>query len=248
MVTEAADVSEATLTREDLLRYFSVLSHDLKSPIFSIDGFSDLLLSDYRDRLDEEGVDFLERIRSSVQQLKTVLEEMGHVIKLLRRPDRAERVQLEELVEELRLRHNYLIEEGGVEFVTPPDLPSVVADREKLREVIDALLSNALTFTEQQKGARRVELQCAAIDGGFEFCVTDNGIGIDPTYLDQIFELGMKLDKAKGPGPGYGLYLARKIVEDGGGRLTVDSRPGDGSRFCFTLPKAAQSPKTQPLG
>ncbi|HEX3577037.1 MAG TPA: histidine kinase dimerization/phospho-acceptor domain-containing protein, partial [Thermoanaerobaculia bacterium] len=75
------------LTIEELTRLFSVLSHDLKSPIFSIDGFSDLLLGDYTDKLDEEGQDFLRRIRSSAQQMKKVLDEMSHLVKLLARPN-----------------------------------------------------------------------------------------------------------------------------------------------------------------
>jgi len=79
--------SGQVLTIEELTRLFSVLSHDLKSPIFSIDGFSDLLLSDYNDKLDEEGQDFLRRIRSSAQQMKRVLDEMSHLVKLLALPN-----------------------------------------------------------------------------------------------------------------------------------------------------------------
>ncbi|HUO85200.1 MAG TPA: histidine kinase dimerization/phospho-acceptor domain-containing protein, partial [Thermoanaerobaculia bacterium] len=115
--------SSGELTAEELKKFFSVLSHDLKSPIFSIDGFSDLLLSDYQDRLDEEGVDFLRRIRSSVQQMKRVLEEMSHMLKLLGRPSETAEVDLSEVVDEVRLRHNFIIEETGVDFQVSSELP-----------------------------------------------------------------------------------------------------------------------------
>ena len=75
------------VSTDELIRLFSVLSHDLKSPIFSIDGFSELLIGDYQDKLDEEGKDFLNRIRSSAQQMKKVLDDMSHMVKLLARPN-----------------------------------------------------------------------------------------------------------------------------------------------------------------
>src|SRR5438270_7681224 len=96
------------LSTDELIRLFSVLSHDLKSPIFTIDGFSELLLGDYGDKLDEEGQDFLRRIRSSVQQMRKVLDEMSHIVKLLARPTAKRPTPLREIVEEVLLKCNYL--------------------------------------------------------------------------------------------------------------------------------------------
>lgn len=225
------------ITNAELIRYFSVLSHDLKSPIFSIDGFSDLLLSDYGDRLDDEGRDFLLRVRSSVQQVKRTLDDMSHLIKLLSRDDARRSVELREIIDELRLKYNYLIEEGGVTLEVPDELPSVNVDPEKFKEAVGALLANALVFTDREKGDRTVTLEASREAGFHRICIKDNGIGIDPRYSHQIFDLGLKLDKSKGTGPGYGLYLARKIVESHGGALTVESALGQGSRFCMTLPE-----------
>lgn len=234
MDTQASQSSG--LTNEELIRYFSVLSHDLKSPIFSIDGFSDLLLSDYGDRLDDEGRDFLMRVRSSVQQLKRTLDDMSHLIKLLSREDARRSVELREIIDELRLKYNYLIDEGGVTLEVPENLPAVNVDPEKFREAVGALLSNALVFTDKEKGSRTVSLEASREEGFHRICIKDNGMGIDPRYCQQIFDLGLKLDKSKGTGPGYGLYVARKIVESHGGTLTVESALGQGSRFCMTLP------------
>ena len=225
-------------TNEELIRLFGILSHDLKSPIFAIDGFSELLISDYIEKLDEEGQDFLRRIRSSAQYMKRVLDDMSHLVKLVSRPSMPRAIPLKEVVEEVILKHNYAIEEGGVKVEVPDDLPVVNVDPEKIREAIGALLSNALFFTDRPKGERKVTIECTRQDDNWRFCVRDNGIGIDPRYIQQVFELGgmSKLDKARGGGPGYGLYMAKRIVEGHGGTLTAESTPGEGSSFCFTLP------------
>ncbi|MGZ7079506.1 MAG: sensor histidine kinase [Thermoanaerobaculia bacterium] len=229
---------DESVTQDELIRFFSVLSHDLKSPIFAVDGFSELLVSDYLDRLDEEGQDFLKRIRSSAQHMKRVLDDMSHMVKLLARPVARRPAPLREVFEEVIQKYSYMIEEGGVQVELPPDLPVVNVDLEKIREAVSALISNALFFTDRPKGERKIRIEASA-DGGFhKICVIDNGIGIDPRYISQVFELGgvSKLDRQRGGGPGYGLYLAKRIIESHGGELTVESKLGEGSTFCFTVP------------
>lgn len=235
---EQTPAAEKPVTHEELVRFFSVLSHDLKSPIFAVDGFSDLLLSDYLDKLDEEGQDFLRRIRSSAQYMKRVLDEMSHMVKLLARPTASRRTPLREIIEEVILKYNFQIEEGGVKVDVPADLPVVNVDPEKMREAIGAIVANALFFSDRAKGERQIAIECHEDGSGHRICVRDNGIGIDPRYASQVFELGgmSKLDKARGGGPGYGLYLAKRLIEAHGGELTVDSTLGEGTTFCFTLP------------
>jgi signal transduction histidine kinase len=230
--------AEAPVTNEELVRFFSVLSHDLKSPIFAVDGFSDLLLSDYLDKLDEEGQDFLKRIRASAQYMKRVLDDMSHMMKLLARPNARKPTPLREVVEEVILKYNFQIEEGGVKVEIPDEMPTVTVDPEKMREAIGAIVGNALFFSDREKGDRQVSIDCTTEDGFVKLCVRDNGIGIDPRYASQVFDLGgvSKLDKSRGGGPGYGLFLAKRIVESHGGAMNVDSTLGEGSAFCFTVP------------
>jgi len=211
----------------------------LKSPIFAVDGFSELLTSDYLDKLDEEGQDFIRRIRSSAQYMKKVLDEMSHMVKLLGRPTTPKPTPLRELVEEVVYKYNTQIEEGGVRVEIPEDLPTANVDGEKLREAIGEIVSNALFFTDQPKGDRVIAIESSNhADGVVRLCIRDNGTGIDPKYASQIFDLGgmSKLDKQRGGGPGYGLYLAKRVIEDHGGELTVESAIGEGARFCMTLP------------
>lgn len=220
-----------------MIRLFSVLSHDLKSPIFSIDGFSELLVGDYSDKLDAEGQDFLRRIRSCAQQMKKILDDMSHMVKLLARADSKRPTPLREILEEVMLKYNYQIDEGGVRVEIPNDLPTVNVDPEKMREAISALVSNALFFNDRPKGERTMTIECHSEANGYRLCIRDNGIGIDPRYTNQIFDLGLKLDKSRGGGPGYGLYLAKRVIEGNGGAISVDTALGQGSAFCFTIPR-----------
>ncbi|HEY0788347.1 MAG TPA: ATP-binding protein, partial [Thermoanaerobaculia bacterium] len=224
------------ITNEELLKVFSVLAHDLKSPIFSIDGFSELLQSDYADKMDDDGRDFLARIRASVGQIKRVVDEMSHLIKLVARPNMQRPVNIAEVVEEIRLRLANKFDEHRAELHVEGELPTVNADPEKLKEALTALVSNALSFNDRPAGERIVALAARRQGGMHEICVRDNGIGIDPRYTEQIFELGLKLDKQKGDGPGYGLFLARRIAQTHGGDITVTSALGEGSTFCLRLP------------
>lgn len=226
------------LRQDELIRLFSVLSHDLKSPIFAVDGFSELLLADYADKLDEEGQDFLRRIRAGAQHMKRLLDDMSHIVKLLSRPNAPKPTPLREIIEEVIHKYNYMIEEGGVSVALPAELPVVNVDAEKLREAIGAIVSNALFFTDRQTGSRQIAIESADAANGVRICIRDNGTGIDPKYAHQVFDLGgmSKLDKQRGGGPGYGLYLAKQIVESHGGELSVDSTLGEGSTFCLTIP------------
>jgi light-regulated signal transduction histidine kinase (bacteriophytochrome) len=229
-------LNEREVTNAELVRFFSVLSHDLKSPIFSIDGFSDLLMSDYEDRLDDEGKDFLRRIRSSAQQMKRVLDSMAHLVKLLTRPSQPRPTPLAELVEEILVKYSRTIDEEGVKVEVPADLPTLNVDPEKTREQIGALISNALFFNDLPKGERKVSITWEREGDGYKVCVADNGIGFEPQYTAQILELGLKLEKSRGGGPGYGLYLVKRLAEANGGALTAESTLGAGSRFCITFP------------
>jgi signal transduction histidine kinase len=226
------------VTQDELLRFFSVLSHDLKSPIFAVDGFSELLLADYEAKLDEEGQDFLHRIRSSSQYMKRVLDEMSHMVKLVCRPTTLKPTPLREILEEVIFKYNAQIEEGGVRIELPAEMPVVNVDGEKLREALGAILANSLFFTDRPKGERVIAIDSTTSPDGLRLFIRDNGTGIDPRYVSQIFELGgvSKLDKQRGGGPGYGLYLAKRLIETHGGELSVESTQGEGTRFGVTLP------------
>lgn len=236
-LSPAGDQTAGALTIPELVRCFGVLSHDLKSPIFTIDGFSDLLLLDHAEQLGEEGEDFLRRIRASAGVMKRVIERMNSVVKMLSRPPQLETITVSELLDELRLHHNYLLEDGELTIEAPDDLPQIRADREMLKEMLGALLVNAVQFNDNPPGQRRVTLRVTAAPDEVKFAVIDNGIGIDPRWTEQVFELGIKMEKSRGEGPGYGLFMARKIAQLHSGSIEVESATGAGSTFTVRLPR-----------
>lgn len=229
--------SGTILDQDELIRLFRLLSHDLKSPIFSIDGFSELLLADYADHLDEEGRDFLLRIRNGVSQMKTTLDGFSRTVKLLAEPNRTSEVDLNDVIEQVRLKLSFRAEERGVDLEVEGNLPSVEGDPEKLRELFRVLLSNAIEYSDPDKEASTLTVTHSEEDGQIRVSVTDNGIGINPQYHDQIFEAGLRLDKKNGSGSGCGLYLARQLARAHGGTVTVESEEGQGSAFHVTLPQ-----------
>lgn len=225
------------LDRDELVRLFRVLSHDLKSPIFSIDGFSELLLADYGDLLDEEGHDFVGRIRNGVSQMKTTLDGFSTTVNLLAEPNQIQEVDLDELIEQVHLKLAYQAEESNVVLQIETGMPRVKGDPNKLKELFSALLSNAIMYGDPESAESRVAVRHTSTDGMVEITVEDNGIGIDGNYHEQIFEAGLRLDKRRGNGSGCGLYVARKIIESHGGRIRVDAEERKGSKFVLTLPR-----------
>jgi len=172
---------------------------------------------------------------------KKVIDELEFVTDKKVFPYVALPTPLREIIEEVLLKCNYQIEEGGAQIVLPGELPTLDVDPEKMREAIAALVANALFFNDQPKGEQTIVIDCNVEPDGHRVCIRDNGIGIDPRYISQTFELGLKLDKSRGGGPGYGLYLAKRVIESHGGSISVESALNQGSTFCFTIPRRLAS-------
>lgn len=132
-----------------------------------------------------------------------------------------------------------------IEVVVQPEFPPLHADRQRIAEVLQNLVENAVKYMGDQV-APRIEIGARVDDGEWVFFVSDNGVGIDPKHQEKIFGLFSKLDAAH-EGTGIGLTLVKRIIEVHGGRVWVES-PGEGrgSTFCFTIPAKAQTPAASP--
>ena len=238
MAGQDKTMSGTVLDQDELIRLFRLLSHDLKSPIFSIDGFSELLLADYGDALDDEGKDFLQRIRNGVSQMKSTLDGFSRTVKLLAEPNHYAPVDLNDVIEQVRLKLNYRAEERGISLEVDDELPTIDGDAEKLREMFRALVSNAIEYSKPDVESSTVTVTSRTDGESVGVTVSDEGIGIDSQYQEQIFEAGLRLDKKNGDGSGCGLYLARRIAQSHGGSVEVESEEGSGSSFTVTLPRS----------
>lgn len=209
------------------------ITHDLKKALRGIEAFATFLEEDYADRLDDEGLDLLHSIVGNVNRISKLADDLIGLVEHERERSASTRFDMGELLREARDR---ALERYPGEVVIPPGLPEVYADRQRLLLVFVNLISNGLKFN--RSGRPRVEVQYADQGVFWEFRVIDNGIGIDPRYHQQIFELFSRLNQqGQYEGSGTGLNLARRIIEEHRGTLVVDSTPGQGSTFIVTLPK-----------
>ncbi|MEN6517688.1 MAG: ATP-binding protein [Methanospirillum sp.] len=244
-ITEQKRAEEALLrftedlrqSNEDLERFAYVSSHDLQEPLRSIVSFSQLLERRYKGRLDDDADDYIQFIVEGGNRMQALIQDLlaysrANTKRRELRPTDAEKV-LAAVERDLAVQ---LREAGAV--ITHDPVPVVMADPLQLEQVFANLVSNAIKFRKPGEPLR-VHVGARGMDGSWEFSVSDNGIGMETEYLERIFVIFQRLHtKDAYPGTGIGLAIAKRIVERHGGRIRVESTPGEGSTFFFTLPAA----------
>jgi chemotaxis family two-component system sensor kinase Cph1 len=216
------------------------VSHDLKSPLVTINGFLGFLEQDAAagdmERLRTDAA----HIHSAVDKMHKLLDELLELSRIGRIMHAPESIPFEDLARDaMELAHGGL-ESRGVTVQAQPNLPAVYGDRQRLTEVLQNLLDNAAKYMGGQTEPRVEIGQRGEEEGQPVFFVRDNGMGIPPEHHERIFGLFNKLD-AKSEGTGVGLSIVKRIVEVHGGRVWVESEPGKGSTFLFTLPSQPKS-------
>jgi signal transduction histidine kinase len=230
-----ARTSELERSNRELDQFAAVTSHDLKEPLQTVTVFAGLLNRDYRDQLDESGRTFLDSILASTDRMRTLIRDLLEFSRVGHGDLQCEEVPAEELIERARDNLAGRIAERGA-TVTIEELPTVEVDANQLCQVFQNLLSNALKFSDDE--APQVHVSATLAERDWQFAVRDNGIGIDPAQAERIFKPFARLGAAK-EGSGIGLAICQKIVEHHGGRIWVDSVPGVGSTFYFTIPNVS---------
>lgn len=234
--------AELRKTNEELQDFVHVVSHDLKTPVISIYGFSDRLLKNYAEKLDDKGKKYLETIMSSAKRMEALVSDLLSISRIGRMVPKIEKHPSADIVNGVisdlgaRLKQN-----GGVELVVKEGLPTLSCDRERLYQVFQNLIVNAIKFT-RTSDAPRIEIGYEDKGHAHQFYVRDNGIGIDPQDHQKIFEKFERVEeKEDEEGTGLGLSIVERIVKSHGGRIWVESEKGKGATFYFTLPKNPQS-------
>jgi len=227
-------MEELRRSNRELEQFAYVASHDLQEPLRVIIGYLQLIERRYRGKLDAEGEEFIGFVVDAVKRMQALIADLLEYSRVGTRgrpfvPTDADEV-LRRVVESL----SRVIAETGAQ-VTHDPLPTVCADDLQLMQLLQNLIGNALKFHGPQRPQVHVSAQSDA--DGWRFSVRDNGIGIEPQYREQIFVIFQRLHtRDKYPGTGIGLAICKKIVERHGGRIWIDSAPGGGSTFYFTLP------------
>ncbi len=211
------------------------VSHDLRAPLRGIDGFSQALLEDYQDRLDDTGRDFLQRIRAATQRMGVLIEALLGLSRVSRGPLHMTAVNLAPLAAEIAAELAHGDPHRRVEVVIAPEVP-VTGDAALLRIVLENLLGNAWKFTAGRPAAR-IEFGQTMRHGQRVCFVRDNGAGFNRTAARNLFGTFQRFHTtAEFPGTGIGLATVQRIVHRHGGQVDAESRPGEGATFYFSLP------------
>ncbi|HUS79155.1 MAG TPA: PAS domain S-box protein [Patescibacteria group bacterium] len=228
-------LEELTRSNQELDDYTYVVSHDLKAPLRSIMAFSEFLNSDYGDKLDETGMEYLSRIQAATTRMDSLIEDLLVLSRIGRLYLETAEVDLDELMQSIILDFEAQIKESGAE-ITWDHLPTLRVWRVWIRQLLANLIANGLKFNESK--VPKVHIGFREKDEGYVFSVRDNGIGIKKANQEKIFKLFQRLHtQEEYPGTGAGLAICKKIVESLGGRIWVESKQGRRSTFYFTVPK-----------
>jgi protein-histidine pros-kinase len=234
-VTSRRETENALKLAYGELESFSYsIAHDLRAPLRGMSGFSQILLDDYRDRLDAEGLDCLREIHGNAIRMSALIDALLGLSRLSRAPLHRSRVDLGQLARTLAARLEAADRDRAVELAVADGLVAWV-DSTLVRTLLDNLLGNAWKFT-RPVGQPRVEVGAVDQAGARAFFVRDNGTGFDMAHAGRLFGAFQRLHSEREfPGTGIGLATAQRIVHRHGGRIWAQGTVGAGATFFFTL-------------
>ena len=248
MVCVAQDITERKRTQEilerqtqelarsnsELEQFAWVASHDLQEPLRMVASYTQLLSKRYKGKLDADADEFIAFAVDGATRMRRLINALLELSRVGTRGKDFEATDCEAIYDRTLVNLQGLVEESGA-VVTHDRLPTVMGDVTQLGQLFQNLIANAIKFRGDEQ--LTVHVGAEQRNGHWEFCVRDNGIGIDPEYAERIFVVFQRLHgKGDRPGTGIGLSICKKIVELHGGRIWVKSQPDEGAAFYFTLP------------
>ncbi len=226
---------------EDLARsnraldqFASIASHDLQSPLRTVAGFMDLLKTRYAGRLDEKADEYITRAMSGTKRMSGLIHDLYVYSRVGTQGKQFSEVHMGTPLNAAIDNLKEIIDDSNAE-ISRDELPDVKGDETQLVQLFQNLIANAIKFRKKD-APPRIRISAEQRGGEWVIGVHDNGIGIEPRFYERIFVIFQRLHGSdKYPGTGLGLALCKKIVERHGGRIWVESRPGAGSSFYFTM-------------
>jgi signal transduction histidine kinase len=233
----AEDLARSNTELED---FTHVVSHDLKEPLRGIEAFSGFLAKDYAEKLDDRGRKYLSVLQDSAVRMRDLIDDLLQLSRIGRTKPQHVPVSISALLTEIRDAIGFSLDDRNVDLRVQSDLPTVVCDPVRIRQVFENLISNAIKYNQSE--APIIEIACAQGSESYTFSVHDNGPGIDPKYHKKIFQIFQRLVlREEYEGTGVGLTICKKIVEGHGGLIWVDSDgEGAGSTFSFSIPNSIE--------
>jgi PAS domain S-box-containing protein len=235
-------IEELERTNKELDSFIGAVSHDLRQPIRIVYGYTDLLFKKYEKQFDDKCLEYLNHIKNGVLRMDSLvsdlltLAEIGHVVSIFKTVPSAD------IVHKVVDNHTMVVESKRVDIVVEEDLPRIYCDQERIYQVFDNLIANAIKFSRDNAHSE-VKVGHEDQPGFHQFFIQDNGIGIDPKDHQKIFDKFCRLKEQKDArGTGLGLPIVEMIVNAHGGKVWVESEKSKGATFFFSLPKNPKMP------
>ena len=232
--------AELTTSNEELRQFAKIASHDLQEPLRAVQGFADLLLESSEGKLDKDAQEFVGYILDGTQRMQQLIQAVLSHSSIHREEEGEVHVtDCNGVIEEVLANLSVSIKDSGTRLEVD-NLPHVAVERSQLIQLFQNLISNAMKY--RGEATPRIYISAERSVDEWLFSVRDNGIGIDPKYSNKIFDMFARLHgKTEYSGTGMGLAICKKIVTSHGGKIWVESEPGEGSIFLFTLPAVTKS-------
>lgn len=230
-------LAEIAAKNAELESFVYSVSHDLKAPIVTIDGFIGALEEDFGDILSEEGKKHIMYISNAAQKMELLINDLIELSRIGRLTEIKREFPFAKLVQDALKALQPQAGARGIAVNVQDNLPIVYGRRKRLGQAVDNLLANAVKYIGKDNPNPRIDVGVQEHNGQKAFFVRDNGIGIPEKYFDRIFQTFERLPSAKqlAEGTGIGLRIVKQIIENHGGKIWLTSEPGKGSTFYFTL-------------
>ena len=236
---------ELRRSNQELEQFAYVASHDLQEPLRMVSSFLQLLTNRYANKLDGDAEEFIKFASGGALRMHAMINDLLAYARVDTSGGHFGLVECEEALRQAVANLRMAIAESGTSL-THGALPAIKGDRIQIVQVFQNLIGNAIKFHREGQSPE-IRVECARGDREWTFSVRDNGIGIEPAYHERIFQVFQRLHgREEYSGTGIGLSLCKKIVERHRGRIWVDSTPGHGSTFHFTLPMSVESDDEEP--
>jgi light-regulated signal transduction histidine kinase (bacteriophytochrome) len=228
------DITERVRVEKELRQFAYVTSHNLQEPLCTVASYVQLLAQRYRGMLDADGDDSIAYAMDEINHMQDLAKDLLIYSRIGTNGAEFMPVSCKDVLDRALASLRIMIEENKA-VVTYGSLPTVMADSSQLAQLFQDLISNAIKFHNEEPP--RVHVSASQKRDEWIFAIRDNGIGMDPEYADRIFVIFQRLhSREEFPGTGIGLAICRRIVDYHGGKIWVESQPGAGATFCFTLP------------